>query len=152
MRFRELKLRKDPACPVCGTNPTVRGLIDYEEFCGIPQAAAEEKDGIPEISPEELQRRVGRGDPLVIIDVREPHEWDIANLEEYGARLIPLGQIAERMHELDSAQEIVLHCRSGARSAKALRQLRDAGFRKLWNLKGGILGWIDAVDPSLNRY
>jgi sulfur-carrier protein adenylyltransferase/sulfurtransferase len=152
MRFRELKLRKDPACPVCGTNPTVRALIDYEEFCGIPQAAAEEKDGIPEISPEDLQRRVRHGDPLAIIDVREPHEWDIANLEEYGARLIPLGQIAERMHELDSAQEIVLHCRSGARSARALRLLRDAGFRKLWNLKGGILGWIDEVDPSLNRY
>jgi molybdopterin/thiamine biosynthesis adenylyltransferase/rhodanese-related sulfurtransferase/molybdopterin converting factor small subunit len=152
MRFRELKLRKDPACPVCGDNPTVRGLIDYEEFCGIPQAAAEEKDGIPEIAPAELQRRIQRGDPLTIIDVREPHEWDIANLDEHGARLIPLGQLAERMHELDSAHEIVLHCRSGARSARALRQLRDAGFRKLWNLKGGILGWIDDVDPSLNRY
>ena len=152
MRFRELKLRKDPACPVCGDNPTVRGLIDYEEFCGIPQAAAEEKDGVPEISPTELHRRLQRGDPLTIIDVREPHEWDIANLDVFGARLIPLGQLAERMHELDSAHEIVLHCRSGARSARALRQLRDAGFRKLWNLKGGILGWIDEIDPSLNRY
>ena len=152
MRFRELKLRKDPACPVCGPNPTVRALIDYEEFCGIPQAEAEEKAEVPEITPLDLQQRIARGDALTVIDVREPHEWDIANIGDQGARLIPLGQLPERMHELDSAQEIVLQCRSGVRSAKALRQLRDAGFRKLWNLKGGILAWIDDVDPSLNRY
>jgi adenylyltransferase/sulfurtransferase len=152
MKFRELKLRKDPHCPICGENPTVHGLIDYEEFCGIPQAEAEAKEEIPEITPIELKRRIERGDTLTIIDVREPHEWDIANLSELGVRLIPLGTLPEHMNELNSADEIVLHCRSGVRSGKALKQLRDAGFRRLLNLKGGILGWIDDVDPTLSRY
>jgi adenylyltransferase/sulfurtransferase len=155
MRFRELKLRKDPNCPLCGENATIKALIDYDEFCGIPQAAAAEaveQSGTPEITVTELKQRLDRGDRITIIDVREPHEWEIANLEEYGARLIPLGSVPERMNELDSAEEIVLHCRSGARSAKALRQLRDAGFRKLWNLKGGILAWSEEIDPSVPRY
>jgi len=155
LRFRELKVRKDPSCPVCGTAPTIRGLIDYEEFCGIPQAHASEAaelSGVPELTATELKRRLDRGDALTIIDVREPHEWDIANLEPYGARLIPLGAIPERMNELSTAEEIVLHCRSGARSAKALRQLREAGFRRLWNLKGGVLAWSDEVDDTVPRY
>jgi adenylyltransferase/sulfurtransferase len=155
MRFRELKLRKNPECPACGEHPTLTGLIDYDEFCGIPQAAeaeAAERGRIPEIQPAELLHRLDRGDRLTIIDVREPHEWDIVNLERHGARLIPLGTLPERMNELDSAEEIVLHCRSGVRSARAVKQLQDAGFRRLWNLKGGILGWAEEVDPSLPRY
>jgi sulfur-carrier protein adenylyltransferase/sulfurtransferase len=155
MRFRELKLRKNPACPACGDHPTITGLIDYDEFCGIPQAAAaerEEQGTIPEIGAVELKHRVEHGDRVTIIDVREPHEWDIVNLEPLGARLIPLGQLTARMNELDTADEIVLHCRSGARSARALTQLRDAGFRRLWNLRGGILAWSEEVDPAMPRY
>jgi adenylyltransferase/sulfurtransferase len=155
LRFRELKVRKDPSCPMCGEAPTIRGLIDYEEFCGIPQAHATEAaelGSIPEMTATELKRRLDQGDALTVIDVREPHEWDIGNLEPYGARLIPLGAVPERMNELSSADEIVLHCRSGARSAKALRLLRDAGFRRLWNLRGGILAWSDEVDDAVPRY
>jgi adenylyltransferase/sulfurtransferase len=156
MRWRQLQLRKDPSCPICGENPTVRGLIDYEEFCGLPAdedaAAAAERAGVPQITAMELKTRLDLGDAPVIIDVREPHEWDIANLGDYGARLIPLGQIANRMSELDSAEEIVLHCRSGVRSTKALLQLREAGFRKLRNLDGGILAWAETVDPTIPRY
>lgn len=154
-RWRELKVRKDPQCPACGERPTLTGLIDYEEFCGVPQARAaeaEEQAGMPEITPTELKEWLDRGDPVTIIDVREPHEWEIVNLEPYGARLIPLNELPERMHELDSAEEIVLHCRSGARSAKALGQLRDAGFRRLRNLKGGVLAWAEEIDPSLPSY
>jgi adenylyltransferase/sulfurtransferase len=154
LRFRELRLRKDPACPICGEAPTIRGLIDYEEFCGIPQARAEEERqaAVPQITPRELKARLDRGDRLAIVDVREPHEWEIGNLAPQGARLIPLGQLAERMNELDTAEEIVLHCRTGGRSTKALNQLRQAGFRKLWNLQGGILAWSDEVDPSIAKY
>jgi sulfur-carrier protein adenylyltransferase/sulfurtransferase len=155
MKFRELKLRRNPDCPVCGTNPTIRGLIDYEEFCGIPQAhAAEvaEQSSVPEITATRLKQRLDGGDPLVLIDVRERHEWDICNLGPAGARLIPLGEVTAHMNELSSADEIVIYCRSGARSAKALRQLQDAGFRRLLNLKGGILAWSAEVDPSVPRY
>jgi adenylyltransferase/sulfurtransferase len=155
MRWRQLQLRKDPACPVCGDDPIVTRLIDYEEFCGMPadeDAAAAAGEAVPAITVEELKSRLDRGEAPIIIDVREPHEWDIVNLAEQGARLIPLGQIIERMSELDSADDIVLHCRSGVRSAKALRQLREAGFRKLRNLDGGILAWAERVDPSLPRY
>ncbi|MBI4539499.1 MAG: molybdopterin-synthase adenylyltransferase MoeB [Gemmatimonadetes bacterium] len=152
MRWRELKIRKNPECLVCGENPTVRGLIDYEEFCGVAVGQEVAEDEIPAITASELKTRLDRGDRVTIIDVREPHEWQIANLAPYGARLIPLGRLAERMHELDSANEIVLHCRSGVRSARALEQLRAAGFRRLWNLKGGILAWQEEVDPSLPRY
>ena len=157
MRFRELKLRKDPECPACGENPTIRELIDYERFCGVPPTNATETpmangSEIPEITPAELKQRLDRGERLTIIDVREPHEWDICNLEEHGARLIPLGEIGERAGEIDPSEEIVLQCRSGARSAKALAALRDRGYRRLWNLKGGILGWSDDVDPSIPKY
>jgi molybdopterin/thiamine biosynthesis adenylyltransferase/rhodanese-related sulfurtransferase/molybdopterin converting factor small subunit len=155
LRWRELRVRKDPECPICGPHPVLRGLIDYEEFCGIPQAEAAthaERAEVAEISATELKQRLDRGDRIAIIDVREPHEWDIVNLEPYGARLIPLGRLTEQMHELDSADEIVLHCRSGARSAKAYRQLHAAGFRRLWNLRQGVLGWAEEVDPTLPRY
>jgi adenylyltransferase/sulfurtransferase len=157
MRFRELRLRKDPECPVCGERPTIRELIDYERFCGVPPTNPTETpmpngSEIPEITPAELKQRLDRGDRLTIIDVREPQEWDIANLEEHGSRLIPLGQLEERADEIDPEEEIVLHCRSGARSAQALAALRDRGYARLWNLKGGILGWSDDVDPSLPKY
>ncbi|HEX2189246.1 MAG TPA: molybdopterin-synthase adenylyltransferase MoeB [Longimicrobiaceae bacterium] len=157
MRFRELKLRKDPECPVCGERPTIRELIDYERFCGVPQDKETEEvmadtNEVPEITPTELKARLDRGDRLTIIDVREPHEWEIGNLEEHGARLIPLGQIEERAGEIDPEDEVVLQCRSGARSAKALEALRGKGYSRLWNLKGGILGWSDEVDPSVPKY
>mgnify|MGYP003577851416 CR=1 FL=1 len=157
MRFRELKLRKDPECPACGERPTIRELIDYERFCGVPQTQGTEahmanESEIPEITPAELKQRLDRGDRLTIIDVREPHEWDIGNLEDHGARLIPLGQIEERAGEIDPNEEIVLQCRSGARSAKALAALRERGYSRLWNLKGGILRWSDEVDPSIPKY
>jgi adenylyltransferase/sulfurtransferase len=154
LRFRQLNLRKDPSCPACGESPTITGLIDYDEFCGIPQAHAQEAalGDVPEITASQLKLRIDRGDDLVLIDVREPHEWDICNLETIGARLLPLNSLPEHMSELSSAQDIVLHCRTGARSAKAVRQLHDAGFRRLWNLKGGILAWSEDVDPEVARY
>lgn len=154
MRFRELKLRKDPECPVCGENPSVTGLIDYDRFCGYPPEGAEERemDRIPEMTVGELKRRLDGGEPITIIDVREPHEWTIGNLGDQGARLIPLGQLPERLEEIDPAEEIVLQCRSGARSARALELLSDQGYPRLWNLKGGILAWSDEVDPSIPKY
>ena len=154
-RWRELKLRKDPACPVCGENPTQTELIDYEHFCGIPQAEAAEAAEhaqIRELSASELKQRLDRGDRITLIDVRERHEWDIVNLEEHGARLIPLGEIEDRLVEIDSRDEIVLHCKVGGRSAKAVRQLQEAGFQQLWNLRGGISAWADEVDPSAPKY
>jgi adenylyltransferase/sulfurtransferase len=107
---------------------------------------------VPEITATSLKQRLDRGERLVIVDVREPHEWEIGNLGSVGARLIPLGRLPEHMNELSSADEIVLQCRTGGRSAKALLQLRDAGFRRLWNLKGGILAWSEEVDPNVPRY
>ncbi|HSU13396.1 molybdopterin-synthase adenylyltransferase MoeB [Longimicrobium sp.] len=154
-RWRELKLRKDPECPLCGQNPTVTRLIDYEHFCGIPQAEAAEaaaRAAIPELTPAELKARLDRGDALTVIDVREPHEWEIANLEPYGARLVPLAQLPERMGELAGAGEIVVHCLSGARSRKAAQQLRDAGHARVYNLAGGIRAWSEQIDPSLPKY
>ena len=107
---------------------------------------------IPGITPTELKERLDRGDDLTIIDVREPHEWSIGNLEPYGARLIPLGQLPARMDEIDPTEEIVLQCRSGGRSARALEFLRAHGYERLWNLEGGILAWSDEVDPSIPKY
>jgi adenylyltransferase/sulfurtransferase len=150
MKFRELKLRKNPDCPVCGEHPTVTKLIDYDEFCGIrgEQAPAPQAQ-VPEIAPRELKSRLDRGDNLFILDVREPHEYQICNLKGH---LIPLGELPRRVHELDSSREIVAHCRSGKRSADAVDFLRKAGFRKIWNLKGGILAWSDEVDPTVPKY
>jgi sulfur-carrier protein adenylyltransferase/sulfurtransferase len=151
MRFRELKLRKNPDCPVCGEHPTITKLIDYAEFCGIrgEETASPAQTGVPEIAPRELKARLDRGDDLFVLDVREPHEYQICNL---GGHLIPLGELSRRVNELDSSREIVAHCRSGKRSAEAVEFLRGAGFRKVLNLKGGILAWSDEVDASVPKY
>src|SRR5713226_7199588 len=150
MRFRELKLRKNPACPVCGEHRTITQLIDYEEFCGIRgEEAPAATTQVPEITPRELKARLDHGDEVFILDVREPHEYQICNLRGH---LIPLGGLARRVHELDSSREIVAHCRSGKRSAEAVDFLRKAGFRKISNLKGGILAWSDEVDPTVPKY
>lgn len=152
MKFREFKVRKDPKCPVCSENPTITELIDYDEFCGIPQAkAAEEAEPpIPEIGVEDLKTKIDRGDTFVLLDVRELFEWDIARLP--GAKLIPMSELPSRMSELDSADEIVLYCKVGPRSAQAVRQLQKAGFGKLHNLIGGIAAWSDQVDSSVPKY
>ena len=149
MRFRELKLRKNPDCPACGTHPTVTKLIDYNEFCGIRGEEKPVASNVPEIQPEELKARLDAGDDIFILDVREPHEYQICNLQGY---LIPLGELPKRAHELDSSREIVAHCRSGVRSAKAVTFLQQAGFRKVKNLAGGILAWSDKVDPNVPKY
>jgi adenylyltransferase/sulfurtransferase len=150
MRFRELKLRKNPECPVCGAHPTITKLIDYAEFCGVRgEEAPAPTSTVPEITPPELKARLDRGDNLFILDVREPHEYQICNI---GGYLIPLGDLSKRVSELDSSREIVAHCRSGKRSAEASEFLRQAGFRKVLNLKGGILAWSDEVDPSVPKY
>jgi len=153
MKFRELKLRKNPKCPLCGEHPTIKALIDYDQFCGItpqPVAAASTDESAFEITPGELKARLDRGDDLTIVDVREPHEYEICRLPN--SILIPLSQVAARMHELNSADEIVVHCKMGGRSAKAVKQLREAGFKKIKNLKGGIDLWAQKVDPSVPRY
>jgi len=150
MSFRELKLKKNPECPICGPNRTIHELIDYQQFCGITPHVAEPGEAEFEIAPAELKARLDRGDRLTIIDVREPHEYEINRIE--GSLLIPLGQVPERMHELSSADEIVLHCKAGLRSQKALAILRGAGFSRLKNLTGGIDRWAREVDPSLPLY
>ena len=151
MRFREFKLKKNPDCPICGAHRTIDKLIDYEEFCGIrgEEAPVVSIAGMPEITPRELKARLDKGDDLYILDVREPHEYQICNLNGH---LIPLGELPRRVSELDSSREIVAHCRSGKRSADAVEFLRQAGFKKIWNLKGGILAWSDEVDPSVPKY
>jgi len=149
MKFRELKLRKNPNCPVCGKNPTLKKLIDYQEFCGIRGEEAPAEVTTSEMQVEELKQRIDRGDDLFILDVREPHEYQICNL---GGHLIPLGDLPRRVSELDTSKEIVAHCRSGVRSAKAVNFLRQAGFKKVHNLAGGILAWADRVDPSMPKY
>jgi len=154
MRFRELKLKKDPDCPVCGTHPTVTKLIDYEQFCGI-HPAAPESDPVNvqnnlEISAVELKQRLDRGDKLTLVDVREPNEYQINRIP--GTILIPLGEVPRRYAELNKDDEIVVSCKMGSRSAKAADFLRSVGFSRVLNLKGGILDWIDKVDPSQPKY
>ena len=150
MKFRELKLRKNPDCPLCGSNRTITGLIDYEEFCGIRGEESEEKPvGIPEISVTEFKQRLDNGDDLFVLDVREPHEYQICHLNGH---LIPLNDLPNRVSELDSAREMVVHCRSGQRSAQAVLFLQQSGFDKVSNLAGGILAWSDQVDPSVPKY
>mgnify|MGYP001080724026 CR=1 FL=1 len=150
--FEFIKLRKDPRCKVCGTAPTVTDLIDYPEFCGIPNAdhAAGAPDTAWEITPQELAARLKAGDDLLLLDVREPHELEISSLP--GAQLIPLGQLAAQMDGLDRTREIVLICRTGTRSTRALEVLTGAGFTHVKNLRGGINAWARAVDPSLAIY
>jgi adenylyltransferase/sulfurtransferase len=166
MSFRTLKLRKNPDCPVCGTNPTVTALIDYDQFCGVPKPAsvgplevAQNKavgdlpvvDGIPQISVESLKAKLDAKEDIFVLDVREPHEYPIANL---GAPLIPVGTLESRIAELaaEKNSEIVVHCRSGARSQKAAVILKNAGFTNVSNLTGGILAWADKIDPSMPKY
>jgi sulfur-carrier protein adenylyltransferase/sulfurtransferase len=152
MKFRELKLRKDPDCPVCGTHPTVTHLIDYDQFCGIAPAAPEPVavNNATEITSLELKQRLDRGDRLTIVDVREPNELQINRIP--GSLHIPLGDIPRRYRELDSGAEYVMQCKSGVRSGKAADFLRSVGFTRVLNLKGGILDWIDKVDPSQPKY
>ena len=154
MRFRELKLRRNPECPACGDHPTITKLIDYQQFCGVPNreepamATPGAKDG--EISAVELKAKLDRHDDFILLDVREPHEYQIARIP--GSILIPLGDLPKRVNELDSAREIVAHCKSGVRSGKACDFLRQAGFKKVKNMTGGILAWSDKVDPSVPKY
>jgi len=150
MKFRELKLRKNPACPICGDKPTIHELIDYEAFCGItPQPTNGESLGQWEITPEELKQKLDHKEDVFILDVREPHEYEICNLEGY---LIPLGELPNRMNELDSSKEIVAHCHTGVRSGRAVEFLREVGFRKIKNLVGGIEAWAVKIDKSVPRY
>ena len=158
MSFEQVRLRKNPNCPVCGENPTVTQLIDYEQFCGMPahdrslyQTSAN-GDAVPGITPQELKARLAAGEDLFILDVREPHEWDISNLAHLGAVLIPKGDVVNRMGELDTAREVIVHCRTGVRSADVIRQLQQHGFKKMHNLEGGINRWAEEVEPSLPRY
>jgi len=148
MRFRELKLRRNPECPVCGDHPTITKLIDYQQFCGV--APKETPVDTSEIDAVELKAKLDRHDDFVLLDVREPHEFQICRIP--GSVLIPLGDLPKRVNELDSSAEIVAHCKMGGRSAKAVEFLRQAGFRKVRNMKGGILAWSDKVDPSVPKY
>src|ERR1700730_13470512 len=152
MKFRELKLRKDPDCPVCGTHPTVTQLIDYEQFCGVTPAAPEPPtvSSATELTSLELKQRLDRGDKLTIVDVREPNELQINRIP--GSVHIPLGDIPKRYNELDPDAELVMQCKSGVRSGKAADFLRSVGYKHVLNLKGGILDWIDKVDPSQPKY
>jgi adenylyltransferase/sulfurtransferase len=151
MKFRELKLRKDPDCSVCGENPSIKELIDYEEFCGLSPAQQATEPQPEEITATELKARLDRGDDIQIIDVREPHEYEIARIP--GTKLIPLGQVVNRMNEIDPARETVCHCKAGVRSAKAIEALKRAAFPgRLINLKGGITAWSNDVDPSVPKY
>jgi sulfur-carrier protein adenylyltransferase/sulfurtransferase len=151
MRFRELKLRRDVECPVCGDNPTIRELIDYDAFCGVtPPSATPPSSGVPEITVEELKAQIDGGRPPFILDVREPNEYQICRIP--GSMLIPLGEVAARSAELDKDREMVVHCKMGGRSAKAVALLQDRGFTRVRNLKGGILSWIDKVDPTQSKY
>ena len=152
MRFRELKLRKNPECPICGDHRTITRLIDYHQFCGVPQQPAKQESQLTEseIEVTEVKEKLDRGDKFVLIDVREPHEHQICHIA--AAKLIPLGEIGKRLGELDLEADIVIHCKSGMRSARACGILRAAGFKHVRNMKGGILAWSDQVDPSVPKY
>ncbi len=150
MDFRELKIHRDPECPVCGDEPTITELIDYERFCGLDQPR--EADTVPEIDVAELQRRLEAGEALHVVDVRDPYEWEISNLEGAGARLIPLDQLPDRMDEIPREGPVVLHCRTGVRSARAVRYLQQHGYENATNLKGGINAWAREIDPEMPTY
>ncbi|MBA2356013.1 MAG: molybdopterin-synthase adenylyltransferase MoeB [Acidobacteria bacterium] len=154
MKFRELKLRRDPDCPVCGDHPTVTSLIDYEQFCGLKPApgvaAAAAAPELPLITVGALKERLDRGDDLVVLDVREPHEVEICRIA--GSTVIPLGDLPSRLGELDQARDLVVHCKMGGRSAKAVTLLRERGFDRAVNLTGGILAWVDQIDPTQAKY
>ncbi len=152
MKFREFKLRKDPKCPLCGPNPTVTDLIDYDQFCGIPQQRArEEADAhVPHVTVEELKAKLDGGTKFRFIDVREPYERDICGLAS--AALIPMAQLPARMSELDSAEDTILICKNGARSAHAVKMLQEAGFARVWNVERGFEAWAEKIDPSFPKY
>jgi molybdopterin/thiamine biosynthesis adenylyltransferase/rhodanese-related sulfurtransferase len=154
MKFRELKIRKDPSCPVCGEHPTIHDLQDYESFCGIipheEKTEGEESTPIEQINARQLQEAIASGKEITLLDVREPQEWDITHLP--GAKLIPLGEVPERANELDSADEIVVYCHHGQRSQRAINFLKKLGFSKLKNLAGGIDSWAANVDHEMPRY
>ena len=152
MRFRELKLRKNPECPVCGVNPTVTALIDYEHFCGIlPETPQEKnvKNGIPQLTVKELKARRDAGEDIFLLDVREPYEVQIAQI---GGKLIPQNDVPQRLAEIPRDREIVVHCRSGARSQRIAEFLKQSGYQNVVNLAGGILAWSDEIDPSVQKY
>ena len=152
MRFRELKLRKNPECPVCGTNPTVTQLIDYDHFCGIVPEAPQEKNlknGIPQITVKELKARRDAGEDIFLLDVREPYEFQIAQI---GGKLIPQNDVPQRLSEIPRNREIVVHCRSGARSQKIAEFLKQSGYNDVVNVAGGILAWADEIDPTVQKY
>ncbi len=152
MKFRELKLRRNPDCPVCGTNPTLTELIDYQQFCGIVPETKEEKrlkNGIPQMTVKELKQRIDAGEDVQLIDVREPYEYQIAQI---GGKLIPQNDVPQRLHEIDREREVVVHCRSGARSQKIAEFLKQAGYPNVANVAGGILAWADEIDPSVQKY
>ncbi len=152
MRFRELRLRKNPECPICGDHRTITKLIDYHQFCGVPQQPPKQETQVTEgeIEVTEVKEMLDRGDKFVLIDVREPHEHQICNIP--AAKLIPLGEVGRRLDELDPEADIVIHCKSGMRSARACGILRAAGFKHVRNMKGGILAWSDQVDPNVPKY
>jgi len=152
MRFRELKLRKNPQCPVCGENPTVKELIDYEHFCGIVPESKEEKalkNGIPQLTVKEFKRRLDAGEDMFLLDVREPYEYQIAQI---GGKLIPQNDVPQRLAEIPRDREIVVQCRSGARSQKIAEFLKQSGYPRVVNLAGGILAWSDEIDPKVQKY
>src|SRR5277367_6452554 len=151
MKFRELKLRKNPDCPACGTHRTITKLIDYDQFCGIRGAEAAPTTGgdLSEISVEELKKKLDAKEDIFVLDVREPHEYQICNLNGY---LIPLGDLPKRVAELDSSREIVAHCKMGGRSAKAVAFLQQSGFTKVHNLTGGITAWAERIDTKMPKY
>ncbi len=157
MTIDEVRLRKNPACPICGDNPTITELIDYEQFCGMPahdhsEYATETNGSVATITPRELKQRLDAGEEIMLLDVREPHEWEISNLGTVGAVLIPKNEILDHLGELDTAREIVVHCKVGGRSADVIHELQKHGYRKLVNLTGGINQWARDVDPSLPIY
>lgn len=152
MKFREFKLRKDPRCPLCGPNPTITDLIDYDQFCGLPQARAkqEEEARVPHITVEDLKARIDAGTKFRFIDVREPYERDICGLSS--ATLIPIAQLPARMSELDSAEDTILICKNGARSAHAVKMLHEAGFTRAWNVERGFEAWAERIDTNFPKY
>ena len=156
LKWREVKLKRNPDCPVCGDEPTQKELIDYDVFCGLQGEQSEDpRDSLKrfcEMEPSQLKDQLGSNNPPFVLDVRESFEWDIVNLGDFGSYLIPLGELDQRIDEIPDDREIVVHCRSGVRSAKAANILADNGFSGLHNLSGGILGWIDEVDKSLPKY
>jgi len=152
MRFRELKLRKNPECPVCGAHPTVTHLIDYQQFCGLESASEAQKavkNGIPQLSAKDLKRRMDAGESLFILDVREPFEYQIANI---GGKLIPQNEVPQRLAEIDRNREIIVQCKSGGRSQRIAEFLKQSGYPNVANLAGGILAWSDEVDPAVPKY